>query len=60
MCLRAEQRRMIERLGVGPNVVLMVGHNRVRRRTLGDDYKRAATNEEIQQMSSLVVGTTRR
>ena len=50
----SEQRQMLERLGMGPNVVLMVGHNRVRRHTLGDDYERAATADEIKRMRMLV------
>ncbi len=50
----SEQRDTLTQLGVGPNVVLMVGHNTVRRRVLGDDYKRAARSEEIRTMRGLV------
>lgn len=49
-----EQRATLTRLGIGPNAVLMVGHNTIRRRTLGDNYKRTATPEEIRQMKALV------
>ena len=49
-----EQREKLARLGVGPNAVLMVGHNTIRRRALGDDYKRKATPEEIKRMKQMV------
>ena len=49
-----EQRATLSRLGIGLNAVLMVGHNAIRRRALGDDYKRTATPEEIQRMKAMV------
>ena len=49
-----EQRATLSRLGIGLNAVLMVGHNSIRRRALGDDYKRTATQEEIQRMKTMV------
>lgn len=49
-----EQRSLLERQGVGPNVMLMVGHGTVRRRVMGDDYMRPATPSEVQEMRSLV------
>ena len=50
----SEQRATLSRLGIGLNAVLMVGHNTIRRRALGDDYKRTATPEEIQRMKAMV------
>jgi N-acyl-D-amino-acid deacylase len=36
------------------NVLVMVGHATVRRRVMGDDYKRPARDEEIARMAALV------
>jgi N-acyl-D-amino-acid deacylase len=36
------------------NILTLVGHGAVRRQTLGTDYKRLATEEEIKRMSELV------
>lgn len=49
-----EQRATIERLGIGPNTLLLVGHGEVRRRVMGDDVERPATAEEVGRMRSLV------
>ena len=49
-----DQRTLIEQQGVGPNVMLMVGHGTVRRQVLGDDYRRLATDGEVEQMKGLV------
>ena len=49
-----DQRSILERQGVGPNVMLMVGHGTVRREVMGDDFQRPATNEEVERMRSLV------
>ena len=49
-----DQRALIERQGVGPNVMMMVGHGTVRRRVMGDDFRRPATDAEIEQMKALV------
>ncbi len=49
-----EQREKLTRLGIGLNAVLMVGHNAIRRRALGDDYKRGATPDEIKRMKQMV------
>jgi N-acyl-D-amino-acid deacylase len=49
-----EQRTTLTRLGIGPNAILMVGHNTIRRRALGDDYKRTATPEEIRSMKQMM------
>ncbi len=50
----AEQRRLLERQGVGPNVMLMVGHGTVRRLVMEDDFRRPATPEEVERMRALV------
>jgi N-acyl-D-amino-acid deacylase len=50
----AEQRGALERLGIGPNAMLMVGHGEVRRRVLGSDVRRPATAEEVQRMRAMV------
>lgn len=49
-----DQRALLERQGIGPNVMMMVGHGTVRRLVMGDDYRRPATDVEIEQMQSLV------
>jgi N-acyl-D-amino-acid deacylase len=36
------------------NVVLFVGHATVRQRVMGDDFRRAATPEEVKRMAALV------
>ncbi len=48
-----EQRATIERQGVGANVMLMAGHGEIRGQVMGDDYRRAATAEEIDRMRAL-------
>jgi N-acyl-D-amino-acid deacylase len=48
------QRAAIERLGVGPNVGLMVPHGTIRREVMKEDFRRAATAAEIRQMRNLV------
>ena len=50
----AEQRKTIEELGIGPNAILLVGHGTVRRRVMGEDFRRPATADEIQAMRKLV------
>ena len=50
----ADQRATLERQGVGPNVMLLVGHGTVRGRVLGDDYRRASTAGETARMAALV------
>jgi N-acyl-D-amino-acid deacylase len=49
-----DQRTLLQRQGVGPNVMLMVGHGTVRREVMGDDYQRPATDEEVERMRVLV------
>ena len=50
----AEQRATIERLGIGPNTILLVGHGSVRARVMGSDFRRAARPDEIAAMRELV------
>ena len=50
----ADQRATLERQGVGPNVMLMVGHGTVRERVMGYDYLRPSTAEETARMAALV------
>lgn len=49
-----DQRSILERQGIGPNVMLMVGHGTVRRLVLGDDFRRPSTDAEVEEMRSLV------
>jgi len=49
-----DQRTLLERQGVGPNVMLMVGHGTVRREVMGEDHQRPATDAEVQRMRALV------
>ncbi|MGD2067743.1 MAG: amidohydrolase family protein [Gemmatimonadota bacterium] len=49
-----EQREILERQGLGANVMLMVGHGEVRGRVMGDDFRRPATEEEVREMRALV------
>jgi N-acyl-D-amino-acid deacylase len=49
-----DQRTLVERLGVGPNVMLMVGHGEVRRQVMGSDVQRPATPGEVARMQALV------
>ncbi len=41
-------------MGIALNVVPMVGHATVRQQVMGDDYERAATDDEIARMRDLV------
>ena len=51
--LRA-QMAALEKRGTGVNVMLMVGHNSVRREVMKADYKRPATADEVARMAALV------
>jgi len=48
------QRRSYERRGIGPNAILLIGHNTVRGAVLGDDYRRPSTPAEVEEMRGLV------
>ena len=50
----SEQRSLLETQGIGPNVMMMVGHGTVRRLVMGDDVRRPSTDDEVQQMRELV------
>ena len=50
----ADQRATLERQGVGPNVMLMVGHGTVRGRVMGNDHRRPSTAGETARMAELV------
>jgi N-acyl-D-amino-acid deacylase len=50
----ADQRAQLEKTGIGPNAMLLVGHGTVRRRVMGDDVRRPARAEEIASMRALV------
>jgi N-acyl-D-amino-acid deacylase len=49
-----DQRAFLEKNGIGPNAMLMVGHGTVRREVMGTDFRRAATPPEVQRMRALV------
>jgi N-acyl-D-amino-acid deacylase len=50
----SEQRSWLERAGIGPNALLMVGHGSVRGQVMGDDFRRLARPDEIARMRALV------
>ena len=49
-----EQRLWMQRAGLGPNALLMVGHGSVRSQVMGDDFRRLARPDEIARMRALV------
>ena len=49
-----DQRANMEAHGIGPNALLLIGHGRLRRDVMGDDFRRAATEAEIRKMQALV------
>lgn len=44
----------IEKSGAAVNVLSFVGHATLRRRVMGDDYKRSASDNEIRRMAEMV------
>jgi N-acyl-D-amino-acid deacylase len=50
----SEQRALLERNGIGPNALLLVGHGTVRRQVMGSDFQRPARPDEVQRMQALV------
>jgi N-acyl-D-aspartate/D-glutamate deacylase len=55
-----EYMNLLERQGIGPNVVAFVGHSSVRTYVLGDDASsRTATDAEIEQMRAIVAEAMR-
>ncbi len=49
-----DQMAALEKRGTGVNVMLLIGHNAVRREVMKDDHKRPATAEETARMAALV------
>ena len=49
-----EQHRAMTRLGIGMNVVQMLGHGTIRSEVMGDDHKRPASPYEIVRMQTLL------
>ncbi|MFC1492772.1 amidohydrolase family protein [candidate division KSB1 bacterium] len=50
----AVQRQALMKHGIGPNAMLMIGHNNVRSLVMGRDSRRPATPEEIRKMRELI------
>jgi N-acyl-D-amino-acid deacylase len=50
----AAQRLELEKGGVGPNVLLLIGHASVRRDVMGSSQQREPTAEELEKMRGLV------
>ena len=48
------QRQTLNTRGTGPNVLLLIGHNAVRRLVMRGDWERPATEEEITKMRALI------
>lgn len=48
------QRAQLEKNGIGPNAMLLVGHGTVRARIMGEDVRRPAKPDEIVRMRALV------
>jgi N-acyl-D-amino-acid deacylase len=49
-----EQRASLEKNGIGPNAMLMVGHGSVRGQVMGRDVRRPARADEVEKMRALV------
>lgn len=49
-----DQRDLLDAQGVGPNVMLMVGHGTIRRLAMGEDFQRPATDREVAEMRRLL------
>lgn len=50
----AHQADRLTTLGIGPNAILMVGHNRIRQQVLGKSWRRVATQAEVARMRELL------
>ena len=55
-----DQRATMETDGIGPNALLLIGHGTLRRKVMGDDFQRTATETEIRQMQDLMKQGMRR
>lgn len=49
-----DQRRTMQRLGVGMNVIQTLGHGTIRGEVMGDDHERPASPDEIAKMQQLL------
>jgi N-acyl-D-amino-acid deacylase len=50
----ADQRALLEKTGIGPNAMLLVGHGTVRRSVMGEDVRRPARADEVTRMRALI------
>lgn len=50
----AEQKAALIELGFGPNAILLAGHGTIRRQVMKDDFRRPASQAEIEQMRLLM------
>jgi len=50
----AKQKQLYEKQGIGVNAVLLVGHGTVRQMVMKNDFRRPATQQEIEEMKKLV------
>ena len=48
------QKSILADKGTGPNVILLIGHNAVRREVMSPDHERAATPDELTEMRAMV------
>jgi len=49
-----KQMQVLASKGTGPNILLLIGHNSIRKEVMENDYRRPATAEEIEKMKKLV------
>ncbi len=52
----ADQVDSFEKLGIGPNAILMIGHGAIRSAAMGNDHRRPATDKEVEAMRQLLRG----
>ena len=50
----SDQISILEEGGFGPNIILLVGHGSIRFLAMGNDYKRHATESELNEMKRLL------
>ena len=48
------QREVLTKKGIGPNALLLIGHNTIRRNVMKKNFRRPATQEEIKQMQKFI------
>ncbi len=49
-----QQRDVLTKKGIGLNTLLLIGHNDVRRHVMQNDFQRPATQDEIDQMKTII------